>query len=104
MSLLSAEAHAELTQLLQALQSANNVTRSQAEDHLQNNWTGNRPEMLLVGLAEHIQRSGDNSVRHAQWHIACRLTKQTTFRLDLLLPSFFDESLPKTARQIQTIL
>ncbi|KAG6117121.1 hypothetical protein E4U13_001349 [Claviceps humidiphila] len=63
MSLLSVEAHAELTQLLQALQSANNVTRSQAEDHLQNNWTGNRPEMLLVGLAEQIQRSGDNSAR-----------------------------------------
>ncbi|GAB0131840.1 hypothetical protein EsDP_00000297 [Epichloe bromicola] len=63
MSLLSAEVHAELTQLLQALQSADNATRSQAEEHLQNNWTGHRPEVLLVGLAEQIQGAGDNAAR-----------------------------------------
>lgn len=62
MSLLSAEVHAELTQLLQALQSADNATRSQAEEHLQNNWTSSRPEVLLMGLAEQIQGAGDNAV------------------------------------------
>lgn len=62
MSLLSADVHAELTQLLQALQSADNATRSQAEEHLQNNWTNNRPEVLLMGLAEQIQGAGDNAV------------------------------------------
>lgn len=63
MSLLSADVHAELTQLLQALQSADNGIRSQAEEHLQNNWTGARPEVLLMGLAEQVQGAGDNAVR-----------------------------------------
>lgn len=63
MSLLSPEIHAELTQLLQALQSADNGIRSQAEDHLQNNWTSTRPEVLLVALVEQIQGSNDNTVR-----------------------------------------
>lgn len=62
MSLLSVEVHAELTQLLQALQSADNATRSHAEEHLQNSWTSTRPEMLLLGLAEKIQGAGDNAV------------------------------------------
>jgi Trp operon repressor len=63
MSVLPADVHAELTQLLQALQSADNSTRSQAEDHLQNSWTNTRPEVLLMGLAEQIQASADNATR-----------------------------------------
>lgn len=62
MSLLPADVHAELTQLLQALQSADNGIRSQAEEHLQNNWTVARPEVLLMGLAEQVQGAGDNAV------------------------------------------
>lgn len=64
MSMLPPDVHAELTQLLQALQSADNSIRSQAEDHLQNNWTATRPEVLLMGLAEQIQNAADASVRH----------------------------------------
>lgn len=63
MSMLPADVHNELTQLLQALQASDNSIRSQAEDHLQNNWTATRPEILLMGLAEQIQNSGDASVR-----------------------------------------
>lgn len=63
MSILSPEIHSELGQLLQALQSADNGVRSQAEDHLQNNWTTTRPEVLLMGLAEQIQASQDVAVR-----------------------------------------
>lgn len=63
MSVLSAEIHAELSQLLQGLQSADNGVRSQAEEHLQNNWTNSRPEVLLMGLAEQVQGAGDNAVR-----------------------------------------
>lgn len=63
MSLLPPDVHAELTQLLQALQSADNSIRSQAEEHLQNSWTATRPEVLLMGLAEQIQGAGDNAVR-----------------------------------------
>jgi hypothetical protein len=62
MSVLPADVHAELTQLLQALQSSDNSVRSQAEEHLQNNWTNSRPEVLLMGLAEQIQGAGDTAV------------------------------------------
>lgn len=60
--MLPAEVHAELTQLLQALQSPDNGIRSQAEDHLANNWTVTRPEVLLMGLAEQIAASADAPV------------------------------------------
>ncbi|KAF4121613.1 importin-5 [Geosmithia morbida] len=63
MSLLSPEIHAELTQLLQALQSPENAIRSQAEEHLQNNWTNTRPEVLLMGLAEQTQVIQDAGTR-----------------------------------------
>ena len=62
MSLLPAEVNAELAQLLQALQSADNNVRSQAEEHLQNNWTTPRPEVLLMGLVEQIAGSPDTAV------------------------------------------
>lgn len=62
MSLLPPEVHAELTQLLQALQSADNVIRAQAEEHLQNNWIGSRPEVLLMGLVEQFSSSPDSTV------------------------------------------
>jgi hypothetical protein len=57
------EIGAELAQLLQALQSADNNVRSQAEDYLQNNWTATRPEMLLLGLVAQIAGSHDATVR-----------------------------------------
>lgn len=66
MSLLPADVTAELTQLLQALQSADNSIRSQAEEHLTNNWTNTRPEVLLMGLVEQIGGSTDAAVRCAR--------------------------------------
>ena len=63
MSLLPPELGVELSQLLQALQSSDNAIRSQAEEHLQNNWTVPRPEVLLMGLAEQIGSQATNSVR-----------------------------------------
>ena len=62
MSMISPDLHAELTQLLQALQSADNTIRSQAEEHLQNNWTATRPEILLMGLAEQIHGANETAV------------------------------------------
>lgn len=62
MSMLPAEVHAELSQLLHALQSSDNATRSQAEAHLQDNWTNTRPEILLMGLAEQLSAASDSSV------------------------------------------
>jgi len=62
MSLLPPDVHAELAQLLQAVQSSDNSIRSQAEEHLQNNWTNTRPEVLLMGLAEQIQAAAETAV------------------------------------------
>lgn len=64
MSVLPAEAHTELAQLLSALQSTDNNVRSQAEEHLTNNWVTTKPEMLLMGLVEHIHGSNDATVRY----------------------------------------
>jgi hypothetical protein len=72
---------AELAELLQALQSADNNVRSQAEDYLQNNWTATRPEMLLMGLVGQIAESQDATVRH---HTLCKRHSVTAPRLTLL--------------------
>lgn len=63
MSVLPPDVHAELAQLLDALQSSDNSVRSQAEDHLATNWTTPRPEILLMGLVEQIHGSNDATVR-----------------------------------------
>ncbi|KAG9244887.1 armadillo-type protein [Calycina marina] len=63
MSLLPPEVHTELAELLIHLQSTDNVIRSQAEEHLANNWTATRPEVLLMGLVEQLQGSNDSGTR-----------------------------------------
>lgn len=77
MSQLSPDIHAELSQLLLALQSPDNSNRSQAEEHLQNNWTATRPEVLLMGLAEQIQAAGDNATRSFAAVIFRRIASKT---------------------------
>lgn len=62
MSVLPAEVHTELTALLAALQAPDNGVRSQAEDHLNANWTASKPEVLLMGLVEQIHSSSDQNV------------------------------------------
>jgi hypothetical protein len=64
MSVLPPDVHAELAQLLDALQSSDNSVRAQAEEHLTNHWTATKPEILLMGLVEQIQGSNDATVRH----------------------------------------
>ncbi|KAK3690008.1 armadillo-type protein [Podospora appendiculata] len=78
MSILPAEINAELGQLLQALQSPDNSVRSQAEDHLQVNWTSTRPELLLMGLVEQIAIStNDVSIRSFAAVIFRRIASKT---------------------------
>jgi hypothetical protein len=81
MSILAPEIHAELEQLLQALQSADNGIRAQAEEHLQNNWTNTRPEVLLLALAEQIAASTNSQV--------CTLSCTETAGTDSLSPNGF---------------
>lgn len=63
MSQLPAEVQAALGQLLGALSSSDNNIRSQAEEHLTNDWVVNRPDVLLMGLVEQMHGSQDISVR-----------------------------------------
>jgi len=62
MSVLPAEIHAALTQLLQGLQSPDNVQRTAAEKELNDEWVSKRPEILLMGLTEQIQGQEDANV------------------------------------------
>ncbi|PBP19199.1 ARM repeat-containing protein [Diplocarpon rosae] len=63
MSVLPADVHNELAQLLDALQSSDNSVRSQGEEHLANNWVSKKPEVLLMGLVEQIQGSSNPTTR-----------------------------------------
>lgn len=62
MSVLPAEVQGALQQLLQALSSNDNVVRTQAEEQLNNDWTTNRSDLLLMGLAEQIQNNPETQV------------------------------------------
>jgi len=64
MSLLPPEATAQLARILQALQSTDNVVRTQAEEHLNNDWVNTQPEVLLMGLVESMGGTGDVGVGH----------------------------------------
>lgn len=66
MSIIPQEIHASLSQLISVLTSPDNTLRSQAETQLENDWVKNRPDILLMGLAEQIDGSQDIAV--------CRLT------------------------------
>ena len=62
MSVLPPEVHGALSELLQGLQSADNDTRNRAEELLNNEWIVARPDVLLMGLVEHIQSSPEPTV------------------------------------------
>ena len=76
MSILPPELHAALAQLLQALSSADNNARSQAEEQLSTEWVAARPDVLLMGLVEQIQEAGEPSVSQRQ-RKTCRLEPTT---------------------------
>ncbi|KAL4797281.1 armadillo-type protein [Aspergillus venezuelensis] len=63
MSLLPAEVHSALSQLLQALSTPDNNVRSQAESQLNDDWIQNRPDVLLMGLAEQLENAEDTGTR-----------------------------------------
>ena len=54
--------HTALSQLLRALSTPDNTVRSQAEDQLNNDWVQNKPDILLMGLAEQIGGAEDTVV------------------------------------------
>ncbi len=61
--MLSAAVHAALNQLLQGLQSPDNLLRSQSEENLNSEWITARPDVLLMGLTEQVQGAEDANVR-----------------------------------------
>ena len=60
--MLPPEVSQSLSTLLQVLSSSDNVTRAEAEEALNNDWTTNRPDVLLMGLVEQIQSTQDAAV------------------------------------------
>lgn len=66
MSLLPPEIHTALSQLLRALSTPDNAVRSQAEDQLNNDWVQNRPDVLLMGLAEQLGGADDTIVSYTR--------------------------------------
>lgn len=62
MSVLPAEVHTALNALLKGLQSPDNVERTASEERLNNEWVGERPDVLLMGLTEQIQLAQETSV------------------------------------------
>lgn len=63
MSVLPADVHGALTQLILALQAKDNLVRSHAEESLNDDWVVARPDMLLMGLVEQLRGSEDITVR-----------------------------------------
>lgn len=62
MSVLPAEVHGALNQLLQGLQSTDNTLRSQAEEQLNTEWVHKRSDVTLMGLIEQMSGSQDVGV------------------------------------------
>jgi importin-5 len=62
MSVLPAEVHTALAQLLQGLQSTDNTVRTAAEEQLNTEWVNQRPDMLLMGLTEQMRSSPEEGV------------------------------------------
>lgn len=60
--MLPPDVHTALSQLLGALSSPDNTLRTQAEEQLNSDWIQNRPDVLLMGLAEQIQGAEDTVV------------------------------------------
>jgi hypothetical protein len=63
MSVLDPEVYNLLSQLLAGLSSSENEVRSKAEEQLNTEWVTNKPDVLLMGLVEHIHDSADIKVR-----------------------------------------
>jgi hypothetical protein len=71
MSVLPAEVHTALSTLLKGLQSPDNVERTAAEDTLNREWVGERPDVLLMGLTEQIQLAQETSVSPSMRASSC---------------------------------
>jgi hypothetical protein len=62
MTSLPEQVHTALANLLNGLQSADNVERSAAEEQLGNEWFSQRPDVLLMGLSEQMDFAPDSNV------------------------------------------
>lgn len=67
MSVLPDEVHQALNQLLQGLQATDNTVRSTAEEQLSTEWVTQRPDVLLMGLAEQMAGSQDEGVSTSRY-------------------------------------
>lgn len=94
MSVLPAEVQGAISQLLQALSSNDNAIRSQAEVQLNEDWTANRADVLLMGLAEQVQGAAETSVS-----LRVKMLKgKSLTRIDAI---FCRSPVPKTSLKVQ---
>ncbi|KAK4960383.1 importin subunit beta-3 [Elasticomyces elasticus] len=77
-SVLPAEVHTALAELLQSLQSGDNAVRTQGEEQLNQKWVSERPDMLFMGLAEQMQGSPDEGTRAFAAVIFRRIATRTS--------------------------
>ncbi|KAK3677451.1 importin subunit beta-3 [Recurvomyces mirabilis] len=77
MSVLPAEVHSALVQLLQGLQSTDNTVRASSEEQLNTGWVNKQPGMLLMGLAEQMQGSQDDGTRSFSAVLFRRISTRT---------------------------
>jgi len=78
MSVLPADVHAALEQLLQGLQSTDNTLRTAAENNLNTEWVNQRPDVLLMGLVEQLGGSTDDGARSFAAVLFRRIATRTT--------------------------
>ncbi|THX81302.1 ARM repeat-containing protein [Aureobasidium pullulans] len=78
MSMLPAETHSALSQLLQGLQAADNNIRSQAEERLSTEWALSKPDVLLMGLVEQIQMAESSMAQSFAAVLFRRMSSRTS--------------------------
>ncbi|KAK9451448.1 armadillo-type protein [Limtongia smithiae] len=103
MSSLPADATAALLVLLQALTSADNNTRSNAETSLNNEWIGQRLDMLLLGLAEQTLANPDQTMRSFSAVLFRRIASKQPQDSDTLASRLIDKLSPEVRTTIKGI-
>lgn len=99
-SVFPSEVHTALSQLLLALASADNATRSHAEEQLNTEWIGNRPDVLLMGLAEQLHGAPDVSV---SLNLRGKDIAYSIYRQDRL-PLFFSGEYLQNQKRLQMVV
>ncbi|KAK9371995.1 armadillo-type protein [Lipomyces chichibuensis] len=104
MSSLPAEATAALLALLQSLTSPDNNTRSTAETSLNAEWISQRLDFLMLGLAEQMLMSEDQTLRSFSAVLFRRIAAKQPDDSEVLTSRLVDKLTPEVKAKIKEIL